>query len=69
MMLYTIQINDEQRALLVRSIRAHLEGEERGYCMPLPQDDRDELALLQGMLEDLPVQEAEDPGCTHCLHL
>lgn len=64
-MAYTIQINDEQRALMVRCIRALLQSNDE---LIIPEDE-EELELLRDMLDDLPAQEAAEPGCTHGLCL
>lgn len=64
-MTYNIQINEEQRALMVRCIRALLQSNDE---LIIPEDE-EELELMRDMLQDLPEQEAAEPGSTHGLCL
>lgn len=64
-MAYTIQINDEQRALILRAVRGLINSGDEIII----DSDRDELELLRDVLHELPANEAADPGTIHGLCL
>lgn len=54
-MKYTIIVNEEQRNTMYAALR--------GFNAEFPGHETSE--ELEGMLECLPQDEAEDPGCVH----
>lgn len=56
---YTIQINEDQRAMLTAALLAY------AYPACFEKDDREELDLLALMLQTLPEDEKETPKALH----
>ncbi len=64
-MAFTIEINEQQRALIVAAL-----AQVHGSVQPsMFFETDDEALLLQQMLVDLPQAEKESPGCVHGLCL
>ena len=57
-MRYTIEISEEQRAILEAALRASHPG---------PYSDDDEATILRELIQDLPECETADPGIVHSL--
>jgi len=58
---YNIQINEEQRKLILGSLRFHRENSHH----PFLSEVREERDLLADMFADLPTVESEEPRLLH----